>query len=126
MTGRVVEAPELRHTNSNTPVTSFRIAVPRDYAKKDEEKETDFFDVVAWRSTAEFVCKYFGKGALIQIVGRLENRKWTDKHEQSRVSAELIADKIYFGDSKGKNDGTGGFDPFEGDASKPPDNFDPF
>ena len=130
MTGRLVGAPELRNTNSRIPVTSFRIAVRRDYAKKDGDDDTDFFDVVAWRATAEFVCKYFSKGSLITVVGRMENRSWTDKHGQNRVTAELIADNVYFGDSKGRTDGAGDIDPFGVDAlntegGAPPE-FDPF
>lgn len=114
-------------------MTSFRIAVRRDYAKKDDENATDFFDVNAWRATAEFVCKYFKKGSLIQVVGHIENRRWTDKYEQTRISTEIIADKVYFGDSKGKDENTGAFDPFEGEAgssgadvSSIPSGFDPF
>ena len=117
MTGRLVENPELRRTNtSDTPVTKFRIAVRRDYAKKDDENATDFFDVVAWRATAEFVCNYFKKGSLIQLVGSIENRKWTDKHDQARVTTEIVADKVYFGESKAKNGGDD-FDPFDDDST---------
>ena len=130
ITGRVVEGPELRSTNSGIPVSSFRIAVRRDYAKKGDGDDTDFFDVVAWRATAEFVCEYFKKGSLIQIVGRIENRKWKDKHDQPRVTTEIIADKVYFGDSKGKDGGTGDTDPFTGGTSNAPydtpPEFDPF
>jgi len=128
MTGRLVADPELRHTSGDTPVTTFRIAVRRDFAKKGEEPATDFFDVVAWRSTAEFVCDYFRKGSPIQVVGRMENREWTDKNGQPRVTAELVADRAYFGESKGKaaNDDA---DPYSVAAvvgiSTPPD-FDPF
>ena len=130
MTGRLVEDPELRHTNSDVPVASFRIAVRRDYTKKGEENATDFFDVVAWRATAEFVCKYFQKGALIQIAGRIENRTWEDKHGQARVTAEIIADKVYFSESKGKDGNAAEIDPFDGSSANvpralPPD-FDPF
>jgi len=112
MTGRLVDDPELRYTKSNTPVTSFRIAVRRDFVKKGEDDATDFIDVVAWRDTAEFVCNYFRKGSLIQVVGRIENRKWTDKYEQARVTTELVAEKVYFGDSKGKEGATADIDPF--------------
>ncbi len=78
MTGRLVAAPELRHTQSGVPVTSFRIANDRDYGK-GEEKETDFFDVVAWRATAEFICKYFTRGRMISVDGRLQTRSWKDR-----------------------------------------------
>ena len=130
MTGRLVVDPELRQTNSGTPVTSLRVAVRRDYTKKGEDDATDFFDVVAWRSTAEFICKYFQKGALIQIVGRIENRAWEDRHGQARVTAEIIADKVYFGESKGKDGNAVEIDPFDDSSVNaprvlPPD-FDPF
>ena len=116
MTGRIVETPELRYTKSNqTPVTSFRIAVRRDFGK-GSEVETDFFDCVAWRATAEFVSKHFAKGNLIQITGRLENRKWEDKHGQKRVSTEIIVANAYFGEGKSK----------DGDNSAAPQGFDPF
>ena len=113
MTGRLVESPELRHTSNGTPVTTVRIAVRRDYVKKDGNDATDFFDVVAWRTTAEFVSNYFNKGSLIQVVGRLENRNWTDKHNQPRITAEIIADKVYFGEGRGKDPAGGDIDPFE-------------
>ncbi len=112
LTGRLVETPELRQTkNDSIPVTSFRIAVKRDFGEND----TDFFDIVAWRSTAEFICKHFKKGSLIQLSGRLQNRIWKDKHEQNRVTAEVHVERAYFGDSKDKSDtggGDDGFDPF--------------
>jgi single-strand DNA-binding protein len=101
MTGRLVESPELRTTQQGIPVASLRLAVQRDFTK-DGDRETDFFDVVAWRGTAEFVSNYFHKGDMITAVGRLQNRAWKDKHDQNRVSAELIADKAYFAGSKSK------------------------
>ena len=124
MTGRLVEDPELRYTNNETPVTTYRIAVRRDYAKKGDDDAVDFFDVVAWRQTAEFVCKYFKKGSLVQVVGRLENRRWKDKFDQNRVTAQLIADNVYFGESKGKADADSDAYTFEEDAeSNGVDNF---
>jgi len=135
MAGRLVEAPELRYTTNETPVTTCRIAVRRDFAKKGDDETTDFFDVVVWRETAEFVCKYFKKGSLIQIVGHFENRKWTDKHDQNRITAELIAEKVYFGESKGKEDNGDDFSHVEKEtgrsgavrpASGFPSDFDPF
>jgi single-strand DNA-binding protein len=131
MTGRLTHDPDLRDTKSGIPVTSFRIAVRRDFAKKEESDTTDFFDVIAWRAMAEFVCKYFVKGSMITIVGHLENRNWTDKHDQNRVTAELVTDKAYFGESKGKNDDSGGTYQFGDDdiniaSSAPPLEFDPF
>lgn len=103
--GRLVADPELRTTGNGTPVTSVRLAVDRDYAPKDGgERETDFVDIVAWRSTAEFLCKYFAKGRMAVVSGRLQMRNWTDKDGNKRTSAEVVADNIYFGDSK--RDGT--------------------
>ena len=98
--GRLVADPELRRTQSGTPVTSFRIAVDRDFKNQSGEKETDFIDIVAWRATAEFVAKYFAKGRMAVVEGRLQIRPWTDKEGNKRTSAEVVADNIYFGDSK--------------------------
>ena len=107
MTGRLVADPELRRTQSGVSVTSFRIANDRDYSK-GEEKETDFFDVVAWRSTAEFICKYFSKGRMISVDGRLQTRGWKDREGNNRVSTEILVDNAYFADSK-KDDAGGDF-----------------
>lgn len=107
MTGRLVADPELRRTQSGVSVTSFRIANDRDYGK-GEEKETDFFDVVAWRSTAEFICKYFTKGRMISVDGRLQTRGWKDREGNNRVSIEILVDNAYFADSK-KDDAAGDF-----------------
>ena len=98
--GRLVADPELRRTQSGTPVTSFRIAVDRDFKNQSGEKETDFIDIVAWRATAEFVAKYFAKGRMAVVEGRLQIRPWTDKGGNNRTSAEVVADNVYFGDSK--------------------------
>lgn len=104
--GRLVRDPELRRTQSGTPVASFTIACDRDFSGKDGgEKECDFVDCVAWRNTAEFVSKYFSKGRMAVVSGRLQLRKWTDNNGQKRISAEVVADNVYFGDSKPK-DGT--------------------
>ena len=105
--GRLTKDPELRRTQSGTAVASFSIAVDRDHGKKGEDKETDFIDIVAWRNTAEFVSKYFGKGRMAVVEGRLQIRDWTDKEGGKRRSAEVIADQIYFGDSKRDGDGGG-------------------
>ena len=100
MMGRLTQDPELR-TAGETPVCHFRLACDRDYKSKNSgEKETDFIDVVAWRSTAEFVAKYFTKGRMAIVEGRLQIRPWTDKDGNNRRSAEVVADNIYFGDSK--------------------------
>ena len=98
--GRLTKNPELRRTQSGTTVTSFTIAVDRDFKGQNGEKETDFVDVVAWRSTAEFVAKYFTKGRMAVVEGRLQMRDWTDKEGNKRRSAEVVADNVYFGDSK--------------------------
>ena len=98
--GRLVKDPELRRTQSSVAVASFRIAVDRDYAAKDAERETDFVDIVAWRNTAEFVSKYFTKGRMAVVSGRLQMRNWTDKDGNKRIAAEVVADNVYFGDSK--------------------------
>lgn len=98
--GRLVRDPELRHTGSGTAVASLTLAVDRGYKSQSGEKETDFIDIVAWRSTAEFVCKYFTKGRMVVVEGRLQVRDWTDKDGGRRRSAEVVAENIYFGDSK--------------------------
>ena len=98
--GRLTRDPELRRTGSGTAVTSFSLAVDRDFKSQSGEKETDFIDIVAWRSTAEFVSKYFTKGRMAVVEGRLQIRDWTDKDGGKRRSAEVVADNVYFGDSK--------------------------
>ena len=98
--GRLAKDPELRRTNGGTPVTSFTLAVDRDFKGQNGEKETDWIDVVAWRNTAEFVSKYFAKGRMAVVQGRLQIRNWTDKDGNKRKSAEVLADNVYFGDSK--------------------------
>ena len=99
--GRLTKDPELRTTQSGVSVTSFTLAVDRDFKNKDSgEKSTDFIDVVAWRQTAEFVCKYFGKGRMAVAEGRLQIRDWKDRDGNNRRSAEVVADNVYFGDSK--------------------------
>ena len=104
--GRMVRDPELRRTGSGVAVTSFTLAVDRDYNPKDgAEKETDFIDCNAWRGTAEFVSKYFSKGSMAIVSGRLQIRTWTDKEGNKRRSAEVVADSVYFGDSKKSSDG---------------------
>ena len=104
--GRLVRDPELRRTGSGIAVASFTVAVDRDFASKDGgEKETDFIDCVAWRSTGEFVSKYFTRGRMIVVSGRLQIRSWTDKDGNKRRTAEVVADNCYFGDSK-KDDST--------------------
>ena len=98
--GRMTRDPELRRTQSGTAVASFSLAVDRDYKSQSGEKETDFIDIVAWRSTAEFVSKYFSKGRMAVVEGRLQVRDWTDQNGGKRRSAEVVADNVYFGDSR--------------------------
>ena len=99
--GRLTKDVELRRTNTGTPVASFTLAVDRDFAPKDGgERETDFIEVVAWKGTAEFVDKYFSKGRMAVVSGRLQIRGWTDKDGNKRKTAEVVADHVYFGDSK--------------------------
>lgn len=106
--GRLTRDPELRSTNSGTHVATFSLAVDRDFKDKTTgEKATDFIDVVAWRQTAEFVSRYFTKGRMAVVEGRLQMRDWQDKNGNKRRSAEVIADQIYFGDSKRDSDGGG-------------------
>lgn len=109
--GRLTRDPELRRTASGIAVASFSLAVDRDYGSNREtgEKETDFIDIVAWRSTAEFVSKYFSKGRMAVVSGRLQIRSWTDKEGNKRRSAEVVADNVYFGDSKRDSQTDGGY-----------------
>lgn len=102
--GRMTKDPELRRTESGLAVTSFSLACERDYAPQGGEREIDFIDVVCWRSTAEFVEKYFTKGRMAVVTGRLQIRGWTDKEGNKRRSAEILADHVYFGDSKRDGD----------------------
>lgn len=109
--GRLTRNPELRQTGSGTPVASFTLAVDRDFKSQGGDKETDFIDIVAWRNTADFVSKYFSKGRMAIVEGRLQIRSWTDKDGNKRKAAEVVADNVYFGDSKkSDSDGFGGFD----------------
>ena len=104
--GRLTRDPELRRTGSGIAVASFTVAVDRDFGGRDGgEKETDFIDCVAWRNTGEFVSKYFTKGSMIVVSGRLQIRSWTDKDGNKRRTAEVVADNVYFGESKRSNDG---------------------
>jgi len=102
--GRLTRDPELRHTQSNIPVASFTLAVERDF-KEGGQKQTDFVDCIAWRGTAEFVSKYFVKGQMAAVTGRLQIRDWTDKEGNKRRNAEVVADQIYFTGSKRESGG---------------------
>lgn len=102
--GRLTRDPELRRTGSGIAVASFSVAVERDYPSKETgEKEVDFIDCVAWRQTGEFISKYFSKGSMIVVSGRLQIRPWVDKDGNKRKSAEIVADNVYFGESKKDN-----------------------
>ena len=104
--GRLTRDPELRRTGSGVAVASFSVAVDRDFGRNENgEKETDFIDCVAWRNTAEFVSKYATKGRMVVVSGRLQIRSWTDKDGNKRRTAEVVADNVYFGDSRRDNEG---------------------
>ena len=103
--GRLTRDPELRHTQSGIPVASFTLAVDRDFGRGENgDRQTDFIDIVAWRNTAEFVSKYFSKGRMAVVTGRLQLRDWQDKDGNKRRAAEVVADNVYFGDSKRDSD----------------------
>ena len=113
--GRLTRDPELRRTGSGTAVASFTVAVDRDFGGRDGgEKETDFIDCVAWRQTGEFVSKYFTKGSMIVVSGRLQIRSWTDKDGNKRRTAEVVADNVYFGESKRSGDSNYGGNTYGG------------
>lgn len=109
--GRLTRDPELRRTSSGVAVASFALACERDFAAQGETRETDFIDIVAWRYTAEFVEKYFSKGQMAVVTGRLQIRNWEDKEGNKRRSAEILADHVYFGE--GKKDRTETYEPQE-------------
>ena len=119
--GRLTRDPELRYTDSQIPVAGFTVAVDRDRAPEGQEKETDFIDCVAWRKTGEFVSKYFTKGSMIVVSGRLQIRNWTDKDGGKRRTAEIVAENCYFGDSKKDQQGgqQGGYNAPQGGYTAP-------
>ena len=121
--GRLTRDPELRRTGTGTAVTSFSLAVDRDFKSQSGEKETDFIDIVAWRSTAEFVSKYFTKGRMAVVEGRLQIRDWTDKDGGKRRSAEVVADNVYFGDSKRDGGDSSGYSAAPAYKNAAPSNF---
>lgn len=98
--GRLVADPELRHTQSDISVTSFTIAVDRSYQKAGADRQADFIDIVAWRSTAEFVCKYFSKGQLVGVQGSIQTRSYQDKDGNKRKAFEIVADEVHFAEKK--------------------------
>lgn len=118
--GRLTRDPELRYTQSETAVASFSLAVERDRGTKDE-RQTDFIDCVAWRGTADFVSKYFQKGSMAVVSGRLQIREWSDKNNSKHRTAEVVVENIYFGESKrDKSKGVGRYEP---DNNFPPASF---
>ena len=125
--GRLTRDPELRRTGSGIAVASFTLAVDRDFSPRDGgERETDFIDCVAWRQTGEFVSKYFTKGRMAVVSGRLQIRSWTDKDGNKRRTAEVVADNVYFGDSRRDGDGVpaaGSFGGYSAPASAPASDF---
>ena len=121
--GRLTRDPELRHTQSGTAVASFSLAVDRDFKEQDGSRATDFIDCVAWRSSAEFVDKYFSKGRMAVVEGRLQIRDWTDKDGNKRRSAEVVADNVYFGDSKRDGGDSSGYSAAPAYKNAAPSNF---
>ena len=125
--GRLTRDPELRRTGSGIAVASFTVAVDRDFGGRDGgERETDFIDCVAWRQTGEFVSKYFTKGRMAVVSGRLQIRSWTDKDGNKRRTAEVVADNVYFGDSRRDGDSApaaGSFGGYSAPASAPASDF---
>lgn len=104
--GRIVADPELKTTANGTPVTSFTVAVDRRFSKQGEEKQTDFLDIVAWKNTAEFVCKYFAKGSMIAVQGNIQTRTYEDKNGNKRKAVEIVAENVSFCGSKSDNANT--------------------
>jgi single-strand DNA-binding protein len=122
--GRLTREPELRTTQSGVSVTTFSLAVERDF-QRGEERQTDFIDVVAWRGTAEFVHKYFRKGQLVAVTGRLQSRKWEDKEGNKRISFEVVAEEVHFAERK-QDSGNYGAPPPAAASSKPQQDALPF
>ena len=121
--GRLTRDAELRRTGSGIAVASFTVAVDRDYAADGQQREADFIDCVAWRQTGEFVSRYFAKGSMIVVSGRLQVRSWTDKDGVKRKTAEVVADNVYFGEAKKREGGApaaSDFAPVEGEDAQLP------
>jgi len=111
--GRLTRDPELRHTPNNTPVTTFTLAVDRPFTSRETgERQTDFIDIVAWRNLAEFVVKYFVKGQMCAVQGRLQIREWTDREGNKRRTAEVVAENVYFTESKKSREAAGYASPY--------------
>lgn len=124
--GRLCADPELRRTNSGTPVTTVNVAVDRDFKNQDGSRDTDFIPVVAWKGIGETLAKYFTKGRMIMVDGRLQIRDWTDKDGNKRRTAEIVANNVYFGDAKrddsapAQSEPQGGFSEMDEDDSELP------
>ncbi len=116
--GRLTADPELRTTQSNISVCSFTLAVDRRFKNQSGERETDFIPIVAWRQTAEFVARYFGKGARIALVGSIQPRSWDDDNGVRHYRTEVIADEVYFADSKRQSDDYGNQDNYSNNNRK--------
>lgn len=108
--GRLTADPELRHTPNDVAVTTFTVAVNRSYVKQGTERQADFIDIVAWRNTAEFVCRYFKKGQMIAVTGSIQTRTYQDREGKNRKAVEVVADNVYFTESRNNSSGntTGG------------------
>ncbi len=117
--GRLTADPELRRTPSNISVTTFSIAVNRSYVKQGSERQTDFIDIVAWRNTADFICKYFRKGQMMALDGSIQTRTYTDKEGRNRKAFEIVANNVYFTESRGASGG-GSLERSEGQGSYEP------
>ena len=125
--GRLTRDPELRHTPSNTPVTTFTLAVDRGGKRTGDpnQQTADFIDIVAWNQTAEFVVKYFRKGQLVAVAGRIQTRKWTDNENKSRTAFEIIADEVHFAEPKRDSYGNTGSAPQQGYGQDNRSSFNP-
>lgn len=110
--GRLTGDPELRRTQTDVAVTSFCVAVDRAYQPKGQERQTDFINVVAWRGTAEFICRYFHKGQRIALNGSLQSRQYTDKEGNKRTAYEVVVDNAFFAESKREGSGASASNPF--------------
>ncbi len=118
--GRLTADPELRHTPSEIAVTTFTLAVNRSYVKQGAERQTDFIDIVAWRNTAEFICKYFKKGQMMAVEGAIQTRTYTDKEGKNRKAFEILANNVYFTESRSSSSGSGGTNAYEQRNDAPP------
>ena len=115
--GRLTADPELRTTGSGRSVSGFSLACDRSFVRQGAERETDFFDIVVWGTTAEFVCKYFTKGQQVAVSGRLQSRRWRDKDDRPRVSIEVVADEVFFAEGRRQSSNSGDFAPPRGERA---------